>query len=107
MSRFSDSEKLAAATRARLPDVAGPWLAAVRREMEKLTTAALAGDVSDDDFRRMAEATSKRLPGLLDRMDHDALAGLMEHGMGAAMANGIAEREFQVSSFKSKEKRVI
>lgn len=103
MTRFSDTEKLSAAVRGRLPDVAGPWLAAVRDEMEKLTMAALAGDVSDEDFRRMAEATSNRLPDLLDRMDHAALAGLMEHGMGAAMANGIAERELQVSSFKSKD----
>lgn len=92
MSRFSDNEKLAAAVRGRLPEVAGPWLAAVRSEMEKLTMAALAGEVSDDDFRRMAEDVSRRLPELLDRMDNDALAGLMEHGMGAAMANGIEAR---------------
>ena len=93
MTRHRTHETLSAATRARLPAVAGPWLAAVRAEMEKLTMAAIAGDLSDEDFRALAEQTSAKLPELLATMDHDALAILMAQGMGAAMANGIAARQ--------------
>jgi hypothetical protein len=93
MSRFKDAEKLAETVRGEIPAAAINWLSAARKEMEKLTRAALRGDISDDEFRAMVEATSKRLPTLLDDMDHDALAKLMEDGMGAAMGNGIGERE--------------
>lgn len=91
-NRFEDAEKLAATVRAEIPAVAVSWLASVRKEMEKLTTAALSGKVTDAEFRAMVEKTSKRLPEMLKDMDHDALAKLMEEGMGAAMGNGIAER---------------
>lgn len=91
-SRFRDAEKLAETVRGEIPAVAVTWLEAARKEMEMLTKAALSGDVTDEEFRRLVEETSKRLPELLDTMDHDALAGLMETGMGAAMGNGIARR---------------
>jgi len=91
-TRHRDAERLAATVRGRLPRAVIPWLAAVRREMESLTTAALSGDLSDEDFRALVEKTAAALPALMDRMDHDALAGLLEEGMGAAMANGIAAR---------------
>ena len=51
------------------------------------------------------EATSQRLPELLEEMDHEALAALMEEGMGAAMANGIAHRTSDVERRTSKEGR--
>ncbi len=92
MARHRTHEALSAATRSRLPAVAGPWLAAVRAEMEKLTMAAIAGEISDEEFRAMAKAASAKLPELLATMEHDALATLMEQGMGAAMANGIEAR---------------
>ena len=92
-TRFRDAEKLAATVREELPSVAIVWLAAVRQEMEKLTQAALSGEVSDAEFRALVEATSQRLPELLEEMDHDALAELMEEGMGAAMGNGLAARQ--------------
>lgn len=92
MNRYRTLEKLQAATRDELPSASVLWLAAVREEMEKLTKAALSGEVSDEEFAHMVEETSKGLPGLLDRMDHDALAELMEESMGAAMGNGIAAR---------------
>lgn len=92
MSRFKDAEKLAATVRDGIPSVAISWLEVVRREMEKLTTAALAGNLSDEEFRGMVQSTSARLPELLREMDHDALSSLLETGMGAAMANGIARR---------------
>lgn len=92
MKRYRDLEKLQATVRAEIPTVAIDWLAAVRKEMEKLTKAALSGDVSDAEFRGLVEETSKRLPKLLKKMDHDALAKLMETSMGAAMANGLAAR---------------
>lgn len=91
-SRFQDTEQLAATVRAEIPAVALAWLASVRVEMEALTMAALSGEVSDAEFRALVEQTSARLPQLLAQMDHDALAGLMESGMGAAMGNGIAAR---------------
>jgi hypothetical protein len=92
MSRFKDAEKLAADVREGLPDAVTDWLAAARNEMEKLTTAALAGDLSDADFRKLVEETSKRLPELLEEMNHDAIATRLEDAMGAAMGNGIEER---------------
>lgn len=92
MHRTRQLETLQAATRDRLPDVAAVWLAAVREEMEKLSTAAIAGELTDAEFIALVEATSAKLPELLTTMDHDALAGLMEQSMGAAMANGIEER---------------
>ena len=92
MSRFKDAENLAADVRDGLPDAVIDWLAAAREEMEKLTTAPLSGDLSDVDFRALVEETSKRLPELLDQMDHDVIAARMETAMGAAMGNGIEER---------------
>lgn len=92
MKRYRDLEKYQANVRKEIPGVAVSWLAAVRKEMEKLTKAALSADVSDEEFRAMVEETSKRMPELLDEMDHDALAKLMEESMGGAMANGIAAR---------------
>lgn len=92
MSRFRDAEELAGTVRTDLPTVALAWLANVRKEMEKLTMAALNGEVSDAEFRALVEATSKRLPEMLDEMDTTALENLMEGAMGAAMANGIAQR---------------
>lgn len=103
-SRFQDAEKLAATVREQIPAVAIDWLAAVRKEMEKLTRAALRGDVTDAEFRAMVEATSKRLPELLAEMDHQAIAGLMETGMGAAMGNGIASRSVAVPATPKKAK---
>ena len=92
MDRFKQSEQLAAATREEIPKVAVRWLAAARAPLEKLTMAALNPDLSDAEFLAMVAEFSKKLPALLDTMDHDALAKLMEHGMAASMANGIAQR---------------
>ena len=91
-NRFKDGEKLMAATRAKIPEAAVKWLAAARSPLEKLTMAALSGEVTDEEFRAMVKKFSKSLPGLLPKMDHAAIADLMEQGMGAAMANGIAAR---------------
>lgn len=90
--RFKDMEKLAAATRKRIPGAAVLWLAALRKPLEKLTMAALDPALSDEDFRALVEKFAKDLPGLMDELNHDELAKLMEDGMGAAMANGIGQR---------------
>lgn len=92
MNRFQQTEELAAATRGEIPKVAVQWLAAARAPLEKLTMAALDPALTDEAFLAMVEEFSKSLPNLLGTMDHDSLAKLMEHGMGAAMANGIAQR---------------
>lgn len=68
------------------------WLEAVRLPLETLTMAALSPEVSDDIFLQMVEDFSASLPGLLETMDHSALAGLIEGSMGAAMANGMVAR---------------
>jgi hypothetical protein len=103
MNRFQQAERLAAATREEIPKVAVRWLAAARAPLEKLTVAALDPDLTDEAFLQLVDGFSKSLPGLLDEMDHDALATLMEHGMGAGMANGISQRS-AVSS-QREEKR--
>lgn len=90
--RFKDAEKLAAATREKIPGAAVLWLAALRKPLEKLTMAAVDPDLSDEDFRALVEKFAKDLPRLMDELDHDELAKLMEDGMGAAMANGISQR---------------
>jgi len=92
MKRFRDLETYQESVRSELPGVAVSWLAAVRVEMEKLTKAALSGEVSDEEFLRMVEDLSKRMPDLLEKMNHDSLAKLMEDSMGGAMANGMAAR---------------
>lgn len=92
MNRYATAEKLAAATRDELPSVAVQWLAAARAPLEKLTMAALDPDLSDEDFLSLVAEFSAALPGLLETMDHSALAALMESGMGAGMANGISQR---------------
>jgi hypothetical protein len=92
MDRFKQTERLAAATRGEIPKVAVRWLAAARDPLERLTMAALDPDLTDEAFLALVEKFSNSLPGLLDTMDHAALANLMEEGMGAAMANGIAGR---------------
>lgn len=92
MKRFSTLAKLQAATRAAIPGAAVAWLAALRQPLEKLTMAAMDPALTDAEFSAMVETFSASLPGLLEAMDHDALAKLMEDGMGAAMANGIAAR---------------
>ena len=93
MNRYRELEKLQAATRAELPRVAVAWLAAARKPLEKLTMAALNPAITDAEFETMVEKFSKSLPGLMQTLDHDALAELMENSMGAAMANGIVQRK--------------
>lgn len=92
MNRHRQAEQLSARVREKLPRVAAQWLAAARRPLEALTRSALDPDLTDDAFRALVEEFSRRLPTLLDELDHDALAKLMEDSMGAAMANGIAAR---------------
>ncbi len=93
MSRHRALERLQAHSRAQIPRAAVKWLAAARAPLEKLTKAALNGAVTDAEFRAMVERFSKELPGLLEKMDHEALAEPLEQAMGAAMANGLAERQ--------------
>jgi hypothetical protein len=90
--RYKTNETLMAATREKIPAAAIDWLAAVRRPLEKLTRAALSGDVTDAEFRAMVEQFSASLPGLMGDIDHTPIATLMEHSMGAAMANGLTAR---------------
>jgi hypothetical protein len=90
--RHKTGEKLMAATRDRIPGAAVRWLAAVREPLEILTMAAVSPDVSDEQFLELVESFSESLPGLMGKMDHGALAELMEGGMGAAMANGLTAR---------------
>jgi surfactin synthase thioesterase subunit len=92
MNRFRPLESLQAATRARIPRVSIAWLAAARAPIEALTTAALDPAVSDSEFLRRVQDFADSLPSLMDSIDHDALAALMEESMGAAAANGIAAR---------------
>jgi hypothetical protein len=93
MNRFHEAEALSAIVRAQIPSAAVQWLAALREPLQALTTAALNGDLSDEDFINLVDKFSADLPGLMDTLDHDALAKLMEESMGAAMANGIAQRK--------------
>lgn len=90
--RFKETERIMAATRKEIPAAAVKWLAAARTPLEKLTMAALSGEVTDEEFVKMVGEFSESLPGLLDKMDHAAIAEPLEAGMGAAMANGIARR---------------
>jgi len=92
MSRFQQYEAIAADARDLLPRTSLAWLAAVRAPLEELTLAALDPEVSDAAFRERVEAFAQRLPELFGELEHDALAELLESAMGAAMANGIAER---------------
>jgi hypothetical protein len=92
MNRFQQAEALAATTREEIPRVAVQWLAAARAPLEELTTAALDPDLPDAEFLNRVDAFIKKLPNLLESMDHAALADLMERGMGAAMGNGISQR---------------
>lgn len=101
MNRFRQLERLQAATRAELPRVAVAWLAAARAPLEKLTIAALDPTISDADFRARVEAFAQSLPGLMQSLDHAALAKLMEDSMGAAMANGIAQRDKSLSVLRA------
>lgn len=103
MNRARTAETLAAATRAELPGVAVAWLAALRKPLEKLTKAALKPGVSDADFIALVEKFQRRLPALMSKLDHAALADLMERGMGAGIANGIAAR-LPIQNPKSKIK---
>jgi hypothetical protein len=93
MNRFRQLETLQAATRGRIPGVAVSWLAAARAPLEKLTTAALDPAITDAEFLALVKSFSESLPSLLDTMDHESLASLMEESMGAAMANGISQRQ--------------
>ena len=93
--RHKTGEKLMAATREKLPGAAVRWLAAVREPLEILTMAALSADVSDTQFTELVEDFSASLPGLMETMDHEALAELLEASMGAAMANGLTARDKQ------------
>jgi hypothetical protein len=90
--RYRTLEKLQEKARQEIPAVAVDWLAAARREMERLTMAALSGKVTDEEFANMVRKSSAKLPQLLDKLNHEALAKPMEDTMGASAANGIAAR---------------
>lgn len=104
-ARFREGERLMAATRAEIPGAAVRWLAAVREPLEILTMAAVSPDVSDEQFVELVEAFSESLPGLFGKMDHAALAELMEGGMGAAIANGLTARDQGAGDRGREEKR--
>lgn len=91
--RYRDGEKLQAAARAEMPAAAVRWLANVREPLQVLTMAALSPDVTDDEFATLVESFSESLPGMLEKIDHGAIAELLEKSMGAAMANGMAARQ--------------
>ena len=101
VERFQEGEKLMAASREQILNVAERWLEAVRLPLETLTMAALSPDVSDDDFLQMVEDFPASLPGLLETMDHSALAEVMEGSMGAAMANGMVARQGDLARTKA------
>jgi hypothetical protein len=103
MNRFQDAEELAATVRAEIPSVSVAWLAALRAPLEELTMAAVNGVVSDAEFLNQVDAFIKKLPELMETMDHDALGNLLEEGMGAAMGNGIAQRTSNVERRTSNE----
>lgn len=92
MDRYREFETLSQAVRDGLPRVAVQWLAAARRPLETLTRAALDPEISDEEFRKMVEEFSEKLPELYDKLDVDALQDHLEGAMGAAMANGLAAR---------------
>ena len=106
MNRFHETDTLAATVRAEIPRMAVRWLAAARDPLEILTTAALDPATSDAEFMNQVDAFMKKLPELMDTLDHDALGELMAGGMGAAMANGIAGRKAESGKQKAEmEKR--
>ncbi len=103
--RHKDNEKLQAAVRGEIPKAAVKWLAAVRSPLEELTMAALSGKVTDAEFVAMVGKFSKRLPKLMRKIDHAALAEVMEKGMGAALANGLTARNPKSQNSKLKEEK--
>ena len=106
MNRFKELEKLQAAARAEIPGVAVAWLEAARKPLEALTMAALDPSVTDDEFRHRVQVFAHSLPDLMDKLNHEALARLMEESMGAAMAGGMAARDadFQAARKKPEDK---
>lgn len=103
MNRYRELEKLQSATRARIPEAAVAWLAAVRGPLEELTVAALSGTVTDAEFAERVKAFAESLPDLMESMDHDALGKLMEESMGAAMAAGLSARRQKTGRQKTED----
>lgn len=87
--RHRQTERLAAAARARLPAITPAWLAPLRAEIERLTRAASQGTLSDAQLLRRIQALHDRAPRLLSRLDPAPLADLLEATMAAALLNGI------------------
>lgn len=68
--------------------IAPRWLGAVRPVFTRLMAKAMNDSVSDADFVAAIQAAQKELPDVFDRMDHNALARVIEQTMAAGVVNG-------------------
>ncbi len=81
-------EQLVDAALADATGIAPRWLGAVRPIFETLIAKAADQRISDADFIAAVQQARARLPDVFDRLDHNALARVIEQTMSAAAVNG-------------------
>ncbi|HEY4414478.1 MAG TPA: DUF935 family protein [Verrucomicrobiae bacterium] len=69
--------------------IAPRWLGAVRPIFEELMSKAVNSNVTDADFIAAVEEAQAKLPEVFDRLDHNALARVIEGVLGASTTNGL------------------
>lgn len=68
--------------------IAPRWLGAVRPIFAGLIRKASDQSVTDADFIAAIAAAKKQLPDVFDKLDHNALARVIEQTLGAGVVNG-------------------
>lgn len=75
--------------------IAPRWLGAVRPIFEELIAKFQDEKLSDHDLIAAIEAAQKKLPDVFDRLDHNALARVIEQTMSAGIVNGAVKGALQ------------
>ena len=83
-----ENSRLVDAALADAAGIAPRWLGAVRPIFEQLIAKAKADAVTDDDFIAAVAKAQKDLPGVFDKLDHAALARVIEQTRSAGVVNG-------------------
>lgn len=89
----ADNGKLAQRVLEDLTDINAEWLQGAVPYVELLMAKAQNQDVTDEDFIQAVEEMAVKMPSLFDKLNWRSLAEAMEKVQGAAMVNGMAQRQ--------------
>ena len=93
MLKAAENKRLAEKVLEDLTDVQAQWLGNATPIVTDLIDKANDPNLSDQDFISAVQKMAHSMPVLFDKLDHKALAKAIEKATGAAIMNGMIERQ--------------